>query len=339
VPKPSEDNIDGLTEIRRSQMDIGRRRFGATDLTVSEFGLGCARIGGIFKKDPQEFIRLLSYALDAGITFFDTANIYSQGESEALIGRAFRHRRDDVVIASKAGYVLPSQRMLVARIKPLVRPVIRALGLSRARLPAAVSGSLTQDFSPGHLRASVERSLRRLRTDRLDVFQLHSPPRDVVETGAWVEALEALKQQGKIRYYGVSCDTVDAASAALRHRGVSAIQVPINLLERSAVGLLPAARAQGIGVIARECLANGLLVKELSRAELRTYCQSDEEADKKAEQVTQYRQLAAKQKSTLPQLALQFVNELDGVSVTLIGASRQEQLEAILANSLSIAKR
>src|SRR4051812_18267662 len=113
----------------RGRVEIRQRRFGATDLMVSEFGLGCARIGGIFKTGPQEFVGLLSAALDAGITFFDTSNIYSQGESEQLIGRAFRHRRDDVVIATKAGYVLPSQRRMIARIKPFVRPVIRALGL------------------------------------------------------------------------------------------------------------------------------------------------------------------------------------------------------------------
>src|SRR6185295_20246503 len=98
-----------------------------------------------------------------------------------------------------------------------------------------------------------EDSLRRLRTDRIDLFQLHSPPVDVVAVGDWVEALEALKHQGKIRYYGVSCDSVDAAAAALRHSGVSAIQVPINLLERAAIRVLPIAREQGVGVIAREC--------------------------------------------------------------------------------------
>src|SRR5262245_13448213 len=127
---------------------IKRRRFGATDLVVSELGLGCARIGGIFQNEPEDFVRLLSAAIDAGINVFDTSNIYCQGESEKLIGRAFRHRRDEIVIASKAGYVLPSQRRLIARIKPIVRPLIRALGVSRRHLPAAVSGSLTQDFSP-----------------------------------------------------------------------------------------------------------------------------------------------------------------------------------------------
>jgi aryl-alcohol dehydrogenase-like predicted oxidoreductase len=339
VSKPSEDNIDGLTGMGRGDVAIRRHQFGGTDLTVSEFGLGCARIGGIFKNEPREFVELLSAALDAGITFFDTSNIYSQGESETLIGRAFRHRRDEVVIASKAGYVLPSQRRLIARIKPFVRPLIRALGVSRQHLPAAVRGSLSQDFSPGHLRRSVEDSLRRLHTDRIDLFQLHSPPVDVVELGDWVAALETLKQQGKIRYYGVSCDSVDAAVAALRHSGVSAIQVPINLFERSAIPVLPIAREQGVGVIARESLANGLLVKELSPTEIRSYCQSDAEAEDKARQLDHHRRTAAERGGTLTQLALQFVTALAGVSTTLIGVSRLQQLEALLATALPAARR
>ena len=305
------------------------RQFGTTDLTVSEFGLGCARIGGIFKREPAEFIKILTAAFDAGINFFDTANIYSQGESETLLGRAFRGRRDEVVIASKAGYVLPSQRRFIARLKPLVRPVIGALGLRRDQLPSSVSGALGQDFSPAQLRKSVEESLRRLQTDRLDLFQLHSPPLEIVEAGEWMGALEQLKQQGKIRYYGVSCDSLDAALAALQHAGVSSIQVPINLLEREALPALDVAEKRGIGVVARECLANGLLAKDVPPAEVRAYCQTDEEAAIKAVQLAKYRQTAAEQHCSLAQLALQFVSQLESVSVTLIGVSRLEQLESL----------
>jgi aryl-alcohol dehydrogenase-like predicted oxidoreductase len=103
--------------------------------------------------------------------------MYSQGESEALIGRAFRRRRHrEIVIASKAGYCLPARRMLAARLKPFLRPLIQLLKIRRDRLPAGARGALAQDFSPGYLRKAVEGSLRRLRTDYLDLFQLHSPP-------------------------------------------------------------------------------------------------------------------------------------------------------------------
>ena len=317
------------------ELNLRIRRLGRTDLNVSEFGLGCARIGGIFKRDPAEFVNLLSAAFDAGINFFDTADIYSQGESELFLGRAFRgRRRDQVVIASKAGYVLPSRRRFIARVKPLVRPVIRLLGLTRRHVAGVVSGSLAQDFSPSHLRRAVEGSLRRLRTDRLDLFQLHSPSTGIVEAGGWIEALEALKAQGKIRHYGVSCDSVDAALAALGHAGVSSVQVAINLLERDAATVLPHAQEQGVGIIARECLANGLLVKDISVLDVSAYTRSEGEATVKARQIELYRKAAAENACTLTQLALQFVSGLEGVSVSLIGVSSMPQLDALLTNEL-----
>jgi aryl-alcohol dehydrogenase-like predicted oxidoreductase len=320
--------------------EIGHRRFGRTELNVSEFGLGCARIGGIFKREPADFLNILSGALDAGINFFDTADMYSQGESERLVGRAFRHRRDQVVIASKAGYVLPAQRRIAARFKPLVRPVIGILGIGRHHLPGAVRGSPAQNFSPVHLARAVEGSLRRLGTDRLDLFQLHSPPAAVVELGEWVETLDRLMQEGKIRYYGISCDSVEAALAALDHPGVSSIQVVINLLERGAVdAVLPRARKQGVAVIARECLANGLLAKDASQIDLGSYCQSPEEAERKAAQLMSYRQVAVESGRTLTEIALEFVSHLDGVSVSLVGVSRRQQLDALLLAGISPAKR
>jgi aryl-alcohol dehydrogenase-like predicted oxidoreductase len=317
--------------VKSSTPQSRARQFGRTDLTVSEFGLGCARIGGVFKSNPSEFVRLLSAALDGGINFFDTADIYSQGESETLLGHAFRRRRDRVVIASKAGYVLPSQRRLVARVKPLVRPLVRLLGISRQHLPGAVRGELAQDYSPEYLPRAVEASLRRLRTDYLDVLQLHSPPAEIVRQGDWASALESLQRQGKIRYYGISCDTVEAAEAALTYAGVSALQLPVNLLERSFTNVLQHAHDRGVAMVARECLANGLLVKELSVAEIRSYCQSDSEASAKAAQIESYRQQARAAGWSLQQFAMQFVSRLEGVSVSLIGVSTLKQLEAFLS--------
>jgi aryl-alcohol dehydrogenase-like predicted oxidoreductase len=315
-------------------VNIRLRRFGRTDLTVSEYGLGCARIGGIFKRDPAEFINLLTAARDAGINFFDTADIYSQGESEVLLGRAFRGQRDKVVLASKAGYVLPAQRRFVARLKPIARPLIKLLRISRQNLPAAVRGSLAQDFTASHLRRAVEGSLQRLGTDHLDLFQLHSPPASVVEAGEWLQTLDGLRQQGKIRHYGISCDTAEAAAAALACSSVSSIQIPINLLEREFIRLLPRAAAQGVAVIARECLANGLLVKETAAIDVAAYCRSAEEAALKTDRLETCRQAAVENSCTLPTLALKFVNDLAGVSVSLIGVSRQPQLETLLAGGL-----
>src|SRR5882724_717119 len=98
------------------------RAFGNTDLQVSELGLGCARLGGVFQSDTLSFERVLAVAADAGINFFDTADMYSQGESESLLGRAFSARRSQVIIATKAGYRLPGRRKLAGHLKPLLRP-------------------------------------------------------------------------------------------------------------------------------------------------------------------------------------------------------------------------
>ncbi len=307
------------------------RRFGRTDLEVSEFGFGCARIGGIFQRDKVDYLELLSAALDAGINFFDTADIYSQGESETLLARAFRRRRSEVILASKAGYVLPAQRRIVARIKPLVRPLLRLVRLRRHHLPSALRGSPLQDFSPSHLRRALEGSLRRLGTDFLDLFQLHSPPTEIIQRGEWLDAVERFREEGKIRYYGISCDSPDAAAAALRYPTVSAIQVSLSLLEQGALAVIANARGQGVAVIARECLANGLLAKDASEVNLSSYCQSPEEIQTKRAQLELYRNQAAANGCTLAELALRFVSRQEGVTISLVGASSRQQFQSLSA--------
>jgi len=310
---------------------VDQRLLGRTELRISAFGLGCARIGGIFQGDARGFLRVLAMARAVGITFFDTADMYSQGESEILLGRAFRHQRDRIVIATKAGYALPAQRRFAARLKPVLRPVIRALGIRRSSLPSTVRGEPTQDFSPDYLRRAVEGSLKRLRTDYVDLFQLHSPPASALATDDAIGALEDLKRSGKIRYYGVSVDTVEAGLAALRHPGVSSLQCVLSLLERrNADALLPRARELGVGVIARECLANGLLVKRDDEVNLDVYCKTPEEKQSRQDELRALRRTADETKTTLAALALDYVSALPGVSVSLIGARNVEQLAALV---------
>jgi aryl-alcohol dehydrogenase-like predicted oxidoreductase len=307
------------------------RPFGNTDLRVSEFGFGCARIGGIFQGDSGGFHRLLRAAYDGGLTFFDTADMYSQGESEKLVGRALGGDRHRVVIASKFGYVLPTQRRLVALIKPLVRPLIRALKLKRSALPSGVRGTPTQDFSPFYLRNAVEGSLRRLRTDYLDLYQLHSPSAEAVARGDFVPALEDLKRAGKIRYWGISVDTIEAGQAALRHPQSSSLQLMANLIDQRQIeALLPVARAQKVGVIARECLANGLLIKDEKDVDLQNFFASAEERAQGAANLAKYRREAADKGIPLATLALDYVRRLDGVSVSLVGTKSEPQLRTLL---------
>jgi aryl-alcohol dehydrogenase-like predicted oxidoreductase len=314
-------------ELRQIEM----RSFGRTDLRVSSIGLGCARIGGIFKQDPGSFVDLLGAALDGGINFFDTADMYSQGESETLLGRAFQRRREQVIIATKAGYRLPAQRRAIARIKPLVRPLIRLLGLRRESLPSAVRGAPSQDFSPAYLRRCIEGSLTRLRTDRLDLFQLHSPPAEVVARGDWAGALDALRAEGKIRWYGVSCDDAAAAHAALQFPGVSSLQLPLSMIEHGiADAVLPLARERGVAVIARECLANGLLAKDPAQLDLGAYCKTQDEQALRRRQLAKAQQLADALGTSVPRLALQYASELPGVAVALVGLRTHDQLARML---------
>jgi aryl-alcohol dehydrogenase-like predicted oxidoreductase len=316
------------------------KAFGTTDLRVSELGFGCARIGGIFAAGPGQagggsFVDLLHAAYDHGISFFDTADMYSQGESETLVGKAFRGRRDRVVIASKAGYVLPGRRRRIARVKPLVRPLLRTLKIKRESLPSGMRGTVTQDFSPAYLERAVEGSLRRLRTDYLDLLQLHSPSAEAVRQGSWQAALERLKSAGKVRYYGISCDTIEAGRAALDFP-IASLQFVLNLLEPAAAeALVPRAREQGVACIARECLANGLLVKDAATLDWTKYCSTPAERERRTQQLAEMRARASAQGRPLAGFALDYVGGLDGISVALVGASSAAQLENVLAQVYS----
>jgi aryl-alcohol dehydrogenase-like predicted oxidoreductase len=313
--------------------------FGNTDLRVSELGFGCARIGGIFGGSSGQtgggFIDLLHAAYDNGITFFDTADMYSQGESETLVGKAFRGRRERVVIASKAGYVLPGRRRAIARIKPLVRPLLRALKIKRENLPSSMRGTVTQDFSPAYLERAVEGSLRRLRTDYLDLLQLHSPPVEAIRQGTWQAALERLKSTGKVRYYGISVDSIEAGEAALGFP-IASLQFLLNLLEpRAAEALVPRARELGVACIARECLANGLLVKDAATLDWSKYCATQAERERRLDQLEELRARASAQRRPLAAFALDYATGMPGVSVALVGASNETQLTYLLSQVYS----
>jgi aryl-alcohol dehydrogenase-like predicted oxidoreductase len=302
-------------------------RFGTTDLMVSDIGFGCARLGGVFQSvSPDAMLRTLSRALDAGITFFDTSDMYCQGESEALLGRAFRGNRERVVIASKVGYCLPARRKLVSQVKPLLKPVIRRLGIKRGALPAGASGALTQDFSPAYITKAVEGSLRRLRTDYLDLYQLHSPPPSVLTSGDFLAPLERLQRDGKIRYFGVSCETTADVLTCLHYPGLSALQLRLSLLDQTALDTaIPLARERGVALIARECFAGGLLAKPADAMGLEAILPDEAARETKRDEILGYAGLAQQSRRSLPELALQFVRAA-GVSVTLLGMRTEQQL-------------
>jgi aryl-alcohol dehydrogenase-like predicted oxidoreductase len=304
--------------------------FGKTGLRVSEIGFGGSRIGGVFAegRSTKDALHLLQAAMDSGVTFYDTADMYAQGESESLMGTAFRGRRKQVVIATKGGYCLPARRRLVKRIKPLVRPIVQALGLKRARLPSGMSGALTQNFSPSYLTQALEASLKRLQTDHIDLYQLHSPPVEFMHSGAFGEALETLERlrtQGKIRCYGIATEEPADAPACLAMPGISSIQIGFGLLDLESLsqGTLATAHAQGLGIIARGCFAGGLL-NDSRAPELLM------EQTPKWQRILALRSLCEDMKRPLLEAALQFCLGTPAVAVTLLGMRVESHLRESL---------
>lgn len=217
------------------------KRLGATDLLVSELGFGTFAIGSnrsgnsYGPTNDATSIAAIHASLDLGCTFFDTADVYGYGHSEEVLGRALREAKatDDVIIASKVGGNFRTGRTIV-------------------------------DFSREHIVSAIEGSLRRLRRHYVDLYQLHNPPVDLIQSGEVFDALDELRVRGNIRYYGVSIQTAVEGEACLQDRRPQTLQLPYNLFsllepERSLEVIFEPAVQRGVGLIAREPLAAGFL--------------------------------------------------------------------------------
>ncbi|UPJ51701.1 aldo/keto reductase [Bradyrhizobium sp. 200] len=301
------------------------RQFGKTGWRVSEIGFGGARIGGLLAQDGGRAtsLRTLKAACDAGINFFDTADMYSQGESEILVGKAFRDKRDKVFIATKGGYYLPRQRRLIQLIKPFAKPIVRALGLRRSVVPASLSGTVSQDFSPGYLREAVEASLRRLQSDHIDLYQLHSPAREELSGNRLQDALgllARLKTEGKIREYGIALDSVYDAVHCLDMEGIASLQMPFGLMDLQALdGVFDQVSERQFGIIARGCFGGGALKQSLTEAELRA-------SEPQWERALQIKRLAEQMQRSALEAALQFALSVERISVTILGMRTPEHV-------------
>jgi aryl-alcohol dehydrogenase-like predicted oxidoreductase len=314
------------------------REFGKTGWRVSEIGFGGARIGGLLAEDGGRAtsIRTLDAACDAGINFYDTADMYSQGESEILLGKAFRKKRDKVLIATKAGFRLPGRKRLIQIIKPIAKPLVRAIGLRRSAIPSGLSGTLSQDFSPGYLRTAVIASLRRLQSDHIDLYQLHSPSREELSSTQINDALgvlSRLREEGKIREYGVALETVDDAAYCFGLESISSLQIPFGLMDPEALdGIFDRMFERGWGIIARGCYGGGALKQFATEADLRA-------TEPRWERVVQLKRLAEEMKRSPLEAALQFALSVDRISVTILGMRTPQHLTENLnyysANSLS----
>ena len=206
------------------------RMFGRTGRKVGEIGFGAWAIGASWGHvDEADALAALHAALDAGVDFLDTADVYGDGRSEQLIARVLReHRGERPYVATKAGRRLEQQTV--------------------------------EGYTSANLEHFVERSLRNLATDTLDLVQLHCPPTGVYYRPEVFEALDALKAQGKLRDYGVSVERVEEGLKALEYPGVASIQIIYNIFrQRPAELLFARARARQVAIIARVPLASGLL--------------------------------------------------------------------------------
>jgi aryl-alcohol dehydrogenase-like predicted oxidoreductase len=211
------------------------RELGRTGWKVSAISFGTWAIGSAWGTvDDRDSLAALRRAVDLGVNFFDTADVYGDGRSERLLAQLKRERREDIHIATKAG----------RRLDPHV-----ASGYNRQNLTAF-----------------VERSLKNLATDALDLVQLHCPPTEVYYRPEVFGVLDDLVKQGKLRYYGVSVEKVEEALKAIEYPGVQTVQIIFNIFrQRPAELFFPEATRRKVGILARVPLASGLLTGKMTR--------------------------------------------------------------------------
>jgi aryl-alcohol dehydrogenase-like predicted oxidoreductase len=282
------------------------RTLGKTGLRVSIVGLGTMVHAGHFgpMKD-SESLEAIETALELGVNFIDTSDAYGAGYGETLLGNVFKGKRDKIVIATKGGNVM--------------------VGPNRGK----------RIFEPDYISRVMDESLRRLQTDYIDLYQLHNPTVEVIERGAVWEVLERAKKAGKIRHYGVSINSTEEGTAAVKDGRAETIQVEYNLLaQEPAETFFPAAQQANIGVIARVPLKRGILTGKLKQSDEQRFQGEDVRARSfkgeafaqelaKAEQL---KFLAHGPVQSLGQAAIAFCIAHPAVSVVIPGARNAEQM-------------
>lgn len=296
------------------------RKFGKTGRTVSEVGFGAWAIGGAWGDVSEADARAaLHAALDNGTTFIDTADVYGDGRSEKIIADVMKERGGErPFIATKAG----------RRLDPHV----------------------SEGYNKQNLTAFVERSLRNLATDCLDLVQLHCPPTEVFYRPDVFEVMEEMVTAGKIRNYGVSVEKVEEGLKAIEYPGVASVQIIYNIFRQRPSGLFfREAKAKNVGVIVRVPLASGLLTGKMTKDtafaadDHRAFNRNGEEFDKgetfagvpfdvALEAVEEIRRLVP-ENITMAQFALRWILMEDAVGVVIPGAKNAKQAAANAAAS------
>lgn len=211
------------------------RALGRTGWNVSEISLGAWAIGGAWGHvSDEEALGALHAAVDCGVNFIDTADVYGDGRSERLVAKLKKSRKEEIVVATKAGRRLPKQTV--------------------------------EGYSRENLTVWVTDSLRNLEVEAIDLLQLHCPPTKLYEHAEVFGALDDLVKAGKIRYYGVSVEKIEEALKAIEYPGVQTVQIIFNCFrQRPAEVFFSRAKKANVGILARVPLASGLLTGKLKR--------------------------------------------------------------------------
>lgn len=213
----------------RSESIMQYRQLGSSELHVSEISFGTWAIGGSWgNTSDAESLAALAAAMDAGVNFFDTADVYGDGRSERLLARATKGKEDSIYIATK-----------FCRAGDIHDPAT---------------------YSEAAVRAYCEASLKRLERERIDLYQIHCPPLAILKDGSVFGVLDKLKAEGKIREYGVSVESVEEGLYCLEQPNVRALQIIFNIFRQKPLeSLLDEAHRKGVGILVRLPLASGLL--------------------------------------------------------------------------------
>ncbi len=289
------------------------KELGRTGFRVSPISFGAWAVGGSWGDvEDAESLAALHRAVDLGVNFFDTADVYGDGRSERLLAQLKQARSEEIIIPTKAG---------------------------RRLNPHTADG-----YNEENLTAFVERSLKNLATDALDLVQLHCPPTDVYYRPEVFAALDKLIEQGKIRYYGVSVERVEEALKAIEYPGVQSVQIIFNLFRQRPADLFFAeAKKKQVGILARLPLSSGMLTGKLNSnstfaADDHRHFNRNGEAFNKGETfsgIDYETQLQAVEEIrallpagiTMAQFALRWILMHDAVTCAIPGGKRPSQVE------------
>ncbi|SLN61876.1 aldo/keto reductase [Oceanibacterium hippocampi] len=309
-----------------------QRPFGNTGISVSELALGTSPLGGgIFYRDDREALAVLQAAHDAGINYFDTGESYGNGLHEELLGQAFGTCRDRVVIASKGGIRMTALGKFLLKIRPLMAPAKGLLQRHRRAIGIFRDRHKRYTFRPEDVRTSLEGTLRRLKSDYVDVYQYYNASESLFARDDAFDVMERFKAEGKIRFGGATVVKIDTAFAGLRHQAMDCIQVPVNFLEQVAVQrFLPLAMESGVAVIGRSPLASGFLTDTTGhiKATESSHISAQQIAARRA-QAEEARALVGNGRS-VAEFALRYALQVAGVSTVLFSVVNREQLAADL---------